>query len=150
VVLADFAQLAPERSAALTIDPADPRQARIVVGGFAPSGPTTSYITASVEARIPHVAGDLGWATAAPADVTVTEDSPAPAQPDSVLFAATVSFAHRPPPGQFRLVIREFEVLQIDSPLPGISREPDYGSRLVYASILLFDYPLDVEAVGDT
>ena len=95
------------------------------------------------------MAGDLGWQAAAPADVTVTEDSPAPAQPESVLFAATVNFARRPPPGQFRLVIREFEVLQIDSPLAGISNKPDYGERLVYASILLFDYPLDVEAVGD-
>ena len=149
VVLADFAQLAPDRSAALTVDPADPRHARIVVAGAAPGGPTTSYITASVEARIPHVAGDLGWEAAAPADVTVTEDSPAPAQPESVLFAATVNFARRPPPGQFRLVIREFEVLQIDSPLAGISDKPDYGARLVYASILPFDYPLDVEAVGD-
>jgi hypothetical protein len=149
VALADFAQLAPDRSAALTIDPVDPRRARIVVAGPAPDGPTTALITATVQARRPHVAGDLGWEAAAPADVTVTEDSPAPAQPESVLFSATVNFARRPPPEQFRLVIQEFEVLQIDSPLAGITDKPEFGSRLVYASILPFDYPLDVEAVGD-
>lgn len=149
VALADFAQLAPDRSAALTIDPANPRRARIVVAGPAPDGPTTPYIIASVEASIPHMVGDLGWEAAAPADVTITEDSPAPTQPESVLYAATVNFARRPPPGQFRLVIQEFELLQIDSPLAGISGGPDYGARLVYASILPFDYPLNAEAVGD-
>ena len=119
------------------------------MAGPAPDGPTTAFITATVEARRPHVAGDLGWEAAAPADVTVTEDSPAPTQPESVLFSATVNFARRPPPGQFRLVIQEFEVLQIDSPLAGITDKPEFGARLVYASILPFDYPLDVEAVGD-
>lgn len=149
VVLADFAQLTPDRSAALSVDPADPTNARLVVAGLAPDGPTSSYITATVEARIPDVPGDLGWQPAAPADARVTEDSPAPAEPDSVLFSGTVRFARRPPPGQFRLVVREFEILPIDPPLVPVSDEPEFGSRLVYASILPFDYPLDVEAEAD-
>jgi hypothetical protein len=94
------------------------------------------------------VAGDLGWQPAAPADARVTEDSPAPAEPDSVLFSGTVHFARRPPPGQFRLVVREFEILEIDPPPTATSHTPEYGARLVYASILPFDYPLDVEATA--
>jgi hypothetical protein len=146
VVLADFAQLTPDRSAALTVDPADPTSARLVVAGLAPAGPTSSYITATVQARQPGVAGDLGWQPAAPADARVTEDSPAPNEPDSVLFAGTVRFARRPPPGQFRLVVQEFEILPVDPPPASASDKPEYGSRLVYASILPFDYPLNVEA----
>jgi hypothetical protein len=146
VVLADFAQLTPDRSAALTVDPADPSQARLVVAGLAPDGPTQSYITATVEARRAGVPGDLGWEPAAAADVSVTKDSPAPTEPDSVLFSGTVRFARRPPPGQFRLVVREFEILPIDPPPLPVSDKPEFGSRLVYASILPFDYPLDVEA----
>jgi hypothetical protein len=148
VALADFAQLTADRSAALTMDPAEPRQARVVVAGLAPDGPSRSFITATVESRRPDVPGDLGWQPAAPADVQVTEDSPAPVQPESVLFSATVRFARRPPPGRFRLVIREFEVLQIDPPVAAISDKPEFGSRLVYASILPFDYPLDAEALA--
>jgi hypothetical protein len=145
VALADFAQLTPDRSAALTVDLAEPRSARLVVAGLAPDGPTRSYITATVQVRRSDVPGDLGWQSASPADVQVTEDSPAPSQPESVLFAATVRFASRPPPGRFRLVVREFEVLQVDPPPTAISDKPEFGARLVYASILPFDYPLDVE-----
>jgi hypothetical protein len=148
VVLADFAQLTPDRSAALTVDPSDPTAARLVVAGLAPDGPTQCYITATVEVRRAGVPGDLGWQQAAPADVRVTEDSPAPAEPESVLFSAAVRFARRPPPGQFRLVVREFELLEIDPPPTATSDKPEYGARLVYASILPFDYPLDVEAAA--
>ena len=146
VVLADFAQLAPDRSVALTVDPADPTDARLVVAGLAAEGPTQSYITATVEARRPDMAGDLGWQLAVPADARVTEDSPAPAEPDSVLFSGTVHFARRPPPGQFRLVVREFEIIEIDPPPASASDKPEFGARLVYASILPFDYPANVEA----
>ena len=62
-----------------------------------------------------------------------------------------MNFARRPPPGQFRLVVREFEVLQIDPPAGGDhSDKPEFGARLVYASILPFDYPLDAEAVEES
>ena len=61
VVLADFAQLAPDRSAALSVNPADSRQARVFVGGLAPEGPTRPVITVTVECRMAHVVSDMGW-----------------------------------------------------------------------------------------
>ena len=143
VVLADFAQLTSDRSLTVTVDPADPRSARVVAAGLAPDGPTRSYFSAAVEVRRTDVPGDLGWQPASPAAVKVAEDSPPPSQPESVLFAATVRFASRPPPGQFRLVVREFEVMQIDPPPTVTSDKPEFGARLVYASVLPFDYPLD-------
>ena len=144
VALADFAQLTPDRSVSLTVDPADPRRARLVVAGLAPSGPTSSHFTVEVEERRPDMSTDLGWRPAAPAQARVIEDIPAPSQPGSVLYAATVTFGSRPAPGEFRLVVREFEVIRIDTPPTALTDTPEHGIRLVYASILPFDYPLEV------
>jgi hypothetical protein len=143
-VLSDFAQLTPDRSATLTVDPATPERARLVVVGTGPSAPTKSVITATVEARRTDVHSDLGWAPAAPAVVQVDEDMPAPAQAGSVLFSAQIRFAKRPTPGAFRVVVREFEILPVDPPLVTLDDGPQLGSRLVYASILDLDYPLQV------
>lgn len=136
VALADFAQLVPDRSAALTIDPASPRDARLVVAGLAPEGPTSSYFTVDVEAPRPGAGTDLGWRPATPAEARVIEDSPPPAEPGSVLYAATIRFAAAPAPGQFRVVVREHEVIQVDPPAAALTDQPVYGTRLVYASIL--------------
>jgi hypothetical protein len=42
--------------------------------------------------------------------------------------------------------VREFEVIEADPPPTALSDTPEYGARLVYVSILPFDYPLAVEA----
>ncbi len=133
VVLADFAQLAPDRSASLTLDPATPAKARLVVGGLAPQGPAAPVIEVAVEARVPGVTSDLGWAPAPHTAATVTEDAPAPSKPASVLWSGTIAFAAEPDPGQFRVVVRESEV--IEAATPGTS-----VNRLVYAAILPFNF----------
>jgi hypothetical protein len=143
VTLADFAQLTSDRSAALTMDPADPTRARLVVAGLSPTGPTQSYFTATVEARRHDVLTDLGWETAAPGAARVTPDTPAPTDNGSVLMSATVTFAKPPPPGAFRVVIREFEVLVADAPAELLSDTPELAERLVFAAILPFDHPLE-------
>jgi hypothetical protein len=151
VVLADFAQLAPTRSAVVTIDPADPRRARVFVGGLAPRGPTRSIVEVTVEARRGDVQTDLGWQPAPAAAVTVTEDQPPPSSPDAVLWMGSVSFPTAPAPGAFRVVVREYEVLPADGPavaghssagLPAtaILDERRFAKRLVYAAFLNYDY----------
>jgi hypothetical protein len=135
-VLADFAQLAPTRSAVLTIDPADPRRARLFVGGLAPEGPTHPRILVTVERRQTAVPTDLGWEHAPVADVVVTEDSPAPSEPDAILWAGSIVFAQQPAPGSYRAVVREYELIEIDSP----TAEPLVAERLVYAATLSYDY----------
>jgi hypothetical protein len=144
VTLCDFAQLAPDRAAALTFDPADHRRARLVVAGLAPDGPTTSVLEATVEARRHDVRSDLGWAPAAPAAVQVVEDTPAPSQPASILLAATITFAQLPAPGEYRVVVREHEILEIDPPDTALGDGPKLGGRLVYAAVL----PIDRGAAG--
>jgi hypothetical protein len=137
VVLADYAQLTPDRSAALLLDPATPNQARLVVGGLAPAGPAISYVTVTVQARMNGVSSDLGWTTAAAASVSVAEDAPAPGEPASLLWSGTVTFATTPAPGEFRVVVQESEQIATAIATDGT---PTYGSRLVYASILPFDF----------
>lgn len=139
VVLTDFAQLAPDRSASLVLDPAAATQARLVVGGLAPNGPAKSTVSVTVEKRVDEIDSDLGWTPAAPEIASATEDTPAPNQPESVLWAGTIAFATAPRPGQFRVVVREFELI---GTIPGTST----ASRLVYAAILPFDFPVSTGA----
>jgi hypothetical protein len=143
VVLADYAQLAPNRSAVISIDPQDSRSARVFVGGLGPDEPFKTVISVSVESRIPTIQTDLGWQPAVASAVTVTEDAPAPSEPASVLWSGTILFTKTPPPGQFRVVIREYELIAADwsgivHPIAVISL---VGQRLVYAAIIPYDYP---------
>ena len=137
VVLADYAQLAPDRSAVVSVDPSDIRRAQVFIGGLAPEAPTQSAIEVTVERRLAHAISDVAWELAPPSVVTVTENVPDATQPDAVLWSGAIAFARVPPSGQFRVVIREFERIQIDAPGPGIT----YGERMVYAAILNYDYP---------
>ena len=135
VVLADFTQLTPDRSAVVTIDPGNPKTGRVFVGGLAPDGPTKNYVTVTVERRLPTILTDLGWEPVPFPDVTVAQDVATP-QPGSVLWSGKVQFPDTPAPGQYRIVIREFEVLPDHT--PGAIASSD--ARLVYASIVPYDY----------
>jgi hypothetical protein len=139
VVLADFVQLAPDRSAVVSINPTDPAQARVFVGGLAPGGPATPLLTVNIEQRMPRALTNMGWEPAPSSVVTVTEDQPAPNQPDNVLWAGTVVFKSAPAIGDYRVVIREFERIAIWT--GSTSGDTEYGQRLVYAAIIPYDYP---------
>ncbi|MGO8701999.1 MAG: hypothetical protein ACLQVY_30315 [Limisphaerales bacterium] len=141
VQLADFAQIAPDRSAVLSINPNNPAQARLFIGGLAPTGPLESALQVTVESRAQNVASDLDWQEASASDVTVSEDVPAPSQSDAVLWSGSIVFAKAPPRNKFRVVIREFETIAIDAASGLITDPPGTGTRLVYAAILPFNYP---------
>ena len=139
VVLADFAQIAPNRTALLSIDPADPRVARLIVGGLGPRQPAASRFQVVVQQRDPLVGSDLGWELAATSAVRVTVDTPTVTDPDAVVWSGHISFRNVPAPGQFRVVVAEYEVFQTDPPDLGPKTTTSY--RLVYSCILPFDFP---------
>jgi len=141
VVLADFAQLTPDRSALLSIDPADPRRGRLYIGGLAPLGPLASVLQVSVETRNQNIASDLDWKPVPAGAVTITEDAPPPVQDNAVLWSGTIVFAKNPGRGQNRLVIREYETLTADAASGSLTAPPVHAQRLVYAAILPYDYP---------
>jgi hypothetical protein len=75
--------------------------------------------------------------------VTVTENSPDAKEPDAVLWSGSVVFAEAPPPDQFRIVVREFERILIDTPGVESSGEqvPAWGERMVYVAIVSYVVP---------
>jgi hypothetical protein len=141
-VLADFVQLAPDRSAVLSIDPANPKTARVFVGGLVPEGPQPVHYVVTVEQRMAGVYSDAGWEQAPASVAAVVEEAAGSGNPDEVLWAGTVTFKQMPKPDQYRVVIREYETLLID---PTVMRAElnfnQYGERIVYAAIIPYDYP---------
>jgi hypothetical protein len=55
------------------------------------------------------------------------------------MWSGMITFATEPAPGEFRVVVREFEVA---GAIPGTAS----GNRLVYAAILPFDFPVSTGA----
>jgi hypothetical protein len=141
VILADFAQLTPDRSCIISIDPSDTRSAQIFIGGVAPQAPLASVIEVTVEQRHGNLVSDLAWEIAIASVVQVTESSPDATEQDAVLWSGTILFAKRPPPGQFRVVVREYERIEIDGMAIVIGPRERIGERLVYVAVVNYDYP---------
>jgi hypothetical protein len=140
VALADFAQIAPHRTALLSIDPTDPRRARLVVGGLGPTAPRASQIGVSVQRFMPAIGNELGWTQTAASYARVVPDTPAPAEPDAVLWSGTITFTNAPKPGEARVVIVENEMWPADA-VASVAVPPT--GRLVYACYLPYDIHSD-------
>ena len=162
VVLADFVQLTPDRSALITSDPHHPRTLRVVVSGIAPRGPqaivrgkprpaTLSLRPTQIRVRVQHsqpgISSDLTWQEVAPtvAIVHTTFDNHLSAQPDMEMWSGTVTFSHAPRPGQFRLLIEEWEFISANYTLVdgGKAEQP---RRLIYAETVELDDALVSES----
>ncbi len=125
VVLAGFAQLTPSRSALVTADPHHPRTLRVVVSGVAPTAPLPAgpgikparptHVSVRVQKRTAP-GGDLGWDDAPAAEATATQfyEGPGIGQPDLALWVGAVTFAAVPEPGEYRLLVEEFEYVSAD------------------------------------
>jgi hypothetical protein len=161
VVLADFAQLTPDRSAMVTADPHHPRTVRVVVSGVAPRGPAAvvqtqpmpeslsprpTRIRIRVQQHDTVIDSDLAWSDVAAGVATVSteKDGAVAGDPDLAIWAGTVQFAARPAAGRFRLLIEEHEFISAiyTEVAHGIVQQP---SRLVYAEI----FPLDEALVNE-
>lgn len=159
VVLADFAQLTPGRSAVVTADPYHPRRLRVTVTGVAPTGPVPivtpggvdqqprpTAVTVVVQERRDDIGGDLAWRDAAPEVVSVTDrtaEAP-PASPALVLWTGTVDFAAEVPADRYRLLICEHEYFSANHVLTEYDEttgDPHAVAprRLVYAETLELD-----------
>jgi hypothetical protein len=112
VVLADFVQLTPDRSFVVTANPYHPRELRVVISGPAPhaSDPVETVLTptrtlVTVQQRDPAISNEPTWrdAPANVATINIDARGPAASQPDLYLWNGTVTFAHAPEPGPYRL-----------------------------------------------
>lgn len=149
VVLAGFSQLTPDRSAMVTADPHHPRTLRVMVSGVAPRGPQPEGPGQPRPARPTHVrvrvqqrgavTSDLAWEDV-PANVaTVAQlyEGQGLNQLDLALWVGAVTFAAAPAPGQFRLLIEEFEFVSANH-----AEEGQPPGRLIYAESFILDAAL--------
>lgn len=136
-VLADFAQLTPDRTATMTYDPHHPRNLSVTVSGTGPRGPQLTQIVVRVQKLDPAIGTDLGWKDVPDAEATVTDTSAAPPlpAPDMMRWTGSVRFASDPTRDRYRLLIEEFE------PLPTYrDHHASAGPRrLVYAETFELD-----------
>ena len=167
VVLADFAQLTPERALMVTSDPYLPGVVRAVVSGPSPRGPLPQVraadgdgagrptkITVSVQVRDPAVNSDLAWSAAAGFAVTQAPGASAD-DADFILWSGSVRYTGGDPleAGRYRLLITEQELYEADG---AIGHGPQLGTRLSYAETVPLDesllaaptYPVSTTTLG--
>jgi len=156
VVLADFAQLTPERAATVTSDPYNPGSLRVSISGPAPHTSTSlagvfsdrrTVISVTVQKRDEALASDLAWTDSN--DFAVQADPQRPDRsPDFIIWSGSVRYLalpDRPKADRYRLLIEEHEILPADGP-DGRGRQ----RRLIYLETITLDAallsPADISA----
>jgi hypothetical protein len=128
IVLADYAQIAPDRSIIITYDLYNPDLLNVVVAGItyqALSSPSdiNCLIEIGIESQRPDISGELGWMPAVGANI-IAEINQASG---NLLWKGQALLPSGHASSQkFRLVVKEFERLQIDG-------TTQLGKRLVFA-----------------
>jgi hypothetical protein len=135
VLIADFAQFAPDRFCWLSRDPANPQRLRVIVSGTGYRGNASFPCTSEVEARLERHHGptedDLGWVPLSLEPVRLANDQ---SLPSLALWQAEISLPEGDPHARLRVVVEEYECFLADTPGDPSS---GFGSgrerRLVYA-----------------
>lgn len=128
IALADYVQIAPDRSIIVTYDPYNPGTINVAFAGSTHTPPsatidTSSYVEVSIESKRQDIDGDLGWEPASgahvnPHDVKASGD---------LLWKGQVNLP-KVQGHKLRLVLKEYERLYTGG---GISQLTD--KRLVFA-----------------
>jgi hypothetical protein len=131
VVLADFAQIAPDRSIVITYDPYNPDVLNVVVAGITYTPPpaesgTSSFIKISIESMRQDIGGDLGWLTAPGAQIIQEIEKAS----GNLLWKGQAKLPTGHGPGQkFRLVVKEYERFHVGAE----DINPPVDMRLIFA-----------------
>ena len=124
VVLADFAQLLPDRAASITFDGLDPTVLQLAVTGVTYSGPGVASMTATLQMQIFGGSGDLAWVPL----LTVSLAGHSFGGKDT-LWTTQITLPAPRGSRPFRLLIEECENFATDT-------SGGAQKRLVYADIL--------------
>jgi len=125
VILADFIQLMPGRSASITVDPIESTNLHLAIDGLTYNGPGQALMTATLQTQPLAGDGDLAWV---PVFVrALTRDNSAGL---NTLWTADITLPEPRGIRPFRLLIEEFETFPTDFDGKGHQR------RLVYADVL--------------
>jgi hypothetical protein len=123
VVLVDFIQLMPDRSASITFDPIDPTSVKLAVSGLTYTGPNSAIMVAILQTQ-PAGSGDLAWVPVTEIPLTAHKFGG-----PNTLWTAEIILPEARGSRPFRLLVQEFEAFTKDAP----GREQ---LRLVYVDIL--------------
>lgn len=155
VVLADFAQITPDRSVLVTVDPTTPRQLRVVVSGVAPKGPAavvkgepqpTQKAPRPTQIRVraqQHgpTSSDLDWHDVDDpqiAQVAPLFDGPYPTNLDLEMWAGVVTFGPGVTEGRYRLLIEEYEYISSDYVIVN-DQTVEQAGRLIFTETVELD-----------
>lgn len=110
LVMADFAQVAPERN--ISVVQAAGNMLAISVSGMTHDSPDAfgrmgNRFQVTVQRRIPGTTDDVGWLADTDAGFVVTVDAAAPQPP--ILWSGVVTRPSTPVAGEYRLLIEELE-----------------------------------------
>jgi hypothetical protein len=129
VILADFAQLAPDRTAAVVFDRHDLRKVHVSVAGdvYAAAGAAVSRreeVEANVELQSAEAKGDVGWIPVPESTVKLK----AKAFGNTIVWSEELRLPKAPGLQPFRVVVREYELMEADR-----GQGTQQVRRLVYA-----------------
>jgi len=138
VVLADFAALPMQRSLLVTYDAYQPDRLSVTVSGIGyeavadqvgTATPSGSLVDVALERRVHAIDdADLGWTPTT--DIAPVADTDF--RQDDLLWHGHIELPNGRQPGDYRLVIREYETLLAD-PTPATPGVPTPTQRLVFA-----------------
>ena len=101
-----------------------------------------TLVDVSLQRRIPGLAGDLAWEDAPAGTATLIQ---LPLPPGLLRWSGSIDFAALPQPGEYRVLIREYEYLSANYTINsgrGRTARRDQPKRLIYAETVLIDQAL--------
>ncbi len=141
IVLADYVQIAPDRSVSIVPVPGRGSNVQVTLSGLsymrntADAGPGTARVI--VEQRDPTrgAATELGWKTVSG---PIALDPLPTINPIQAIWQATIALPSARTPGKFRLVIEQFEThrVQKTDDLPNLILPVLFGGKLVYSDVV--------------
>ncbi|MBV9266764.1 MAG: hypothetical protein JO061_11400 [Acidobacteriaceae bacterium] len=125
VVLADFVQLVPNRSASIAFDGFDRKLLNLAISGLTFNQMPQPTVQVTVEAQPPGSKGDLAWIPVSTPMVLTATDGPG----GVTLWATPITLPAPRGSRPFRLRIEEFETYQTGT-------DDQTQTRLVYADVI--------------
>ena len=143
VVVANFAQILPERNLVVTFNPANLSEINFTLSGvsfiqgYAGSGP--GVVEVSLEKKNINLPEELGWEPVPEATVLLTPQRSSAAEVSTFIWKGTLKIPRGIEIKDYRLVVREFEIFdtdEIDKSARAVAAVPKKYKRLVYAETI--------------